>query len=273
MITMNIRKMNKLILVLSFIAVTSCSLSPGMYFKSDFQENKKEFVYLDDNKQTSIPVEPINLDLITKLSIGKPVPYKIGVGDGLVVTIWGLPETFPMNSINNETNTRIVNTDGTIFFPYVGEVNALGKTQVELRNILTDGLSVFFTDPQLDVSISKFNSQKIYILGEVTKPMKVFLTETPLSLTDALGESLGLKTETSAANEVFIIRSRDNGNPQVFKADMSSPAGYIVAGEFILKPEDVIYVNAKGTTRWNRVISQFFPFSTLLNSVNNLVED
>ena len=38
-----------------------------------------------------------------------------------------------------------------------------------------------------------------------------------------------------------------------------------------LKNEDIIYVNAKGTTRWNRVISQFFPFSTFLNSIDNLV--
>ena len=40
-----------------------------------------------------------------------------------------------------------------------------------------------------------------------------------------------------------------------------------------LKDNDVIYVNAKGTTRWNRVISQFFPFSSFLNSVDNLTTD
>ena len=51
---------------------------------------------------------------------------------------------------------------------------------------------------------------------------------------------------------------------------MSSPAGFIAAGNFYLSDNDVVYVNAKGTARWNRVISQFFPFSSLLNSLDNL---
>ena len=38
-----------------------------------------------------------------------------------------------------------------------------------------------------------------------------------------------------------------------------------------LSDNDIVYVNSKGTTRWNRVISQFFPFSSFLNSVDNLV--
>ena len=51
---------------------------------------------------------------------------------------------------------------------------------------------------------------------------------------------------------------------------MSSPANFINSGNFFLKDNDIIYVNASGTTRWNRVISQFFPFSTFLASVNSL---
>ena len=62
---------------------------------------------------------------------------------------------------------------------------------------LTDRLSVFFKDPQLDVNIASFESQKIYLLGEVTRPMKVNIKETPLSLSDALGEVQGLSTTTS----------------------------------------------------------------------------
>ena len=72
-------------------------------------------------------------------------------------------------------------------------------------------------------------------------------------------------------SEVFVIRQpTKDQEAQIFSVDMSSPAGFIGAGNFYLSDNDIIYVNAKGTARWNRVISQFFPFSSFLNSINNL---
>ena len=96
----------------------------------------------------------------------------------------------------------------------------------------------------------------------------------PLSLSEALGQANGLNTNTSDASNVFIIRqAKLDQIPRIFKADLSSPSGFIDAGNFYLNDNDIIYVNAKGTTRWNRVISQFFPFSSFLNSINNLTSE
>ena len=198
--------------------------------------------------------------------------YEIGIGDQISITVWGLPEFFPMTGINPESNLRRVDGKGNIFFPFVGNIRAAGKTQDQLRHDLTIGLSGSFNDPQLDVSISKFNSQRVYLLGEVTKPMRIDITDIPLTLSDALGQASGVNTVTANGEEVFIIRqAKDDEEPLIFRADLSSPSGFLDAGNFYLKNEDIIYVNAKGTTRWNRVISQFFPFSTFLNSIDNLV--
>ena len=56
----------------------------------------------------------------------------------------------------------------------------------------------------------------------------------------------------------------------IYVADMSSPSAFIDAGNFYLEDNDIVYVNPKSITRWNRVISQFFPFSSFLNSIDNL---
>ena len=136
-------------------------------------------------------------------------------------------------------------------------------------------LQNYFKDIQLDLTIVNFNSQKIYILGEVSTPMKINLTDIPLSLSNALGQARGLNTISANGSEVFIIRQLDN-NPEsakIFQADLDSPAGFLSTNNFYLANNDIIYVNAKGTTRWNRVISQFFPFSSFLNSVDNLIDD
>ena len=82
-----------------------------------------------------------------------------------------------------------------------------------------------------------------------------------------------MNTNTSEGEDVFIIRQVSSQEQRIFRVDLSSPAGFLSAGNFILADNDIVYVNAKGTTRWNRVISQFFPFSSFLNSVDNLLDD
>ena len=86
-----------------------------------------------------------------------------------------------------------------------------------------------------------------------------------------MGEVSGINTNSGNGSEVYVIRQAYKDNePMIFRADLASPAGFLAAGSFYLEDNDIIYVNAKGTIRWNRVISQFFPFSTFLNSIDNL---
>ncbi len=254
---------------ISFI-LSSCALSPGMFMPSSNNWSGENTVFIE-SLDKYILIEKISkeIDLIKTEDI-----YRIGKGDQLSITIWGLPEIFPITGgINPELNTRRVDSNGNIFFPFVGLIKASGKTQDELRKDLTSELSKMFKNIQLDLSIAGFNSQKIYLLGEVTVPKEVNLTDIPLSLSDAIGQSKGLNTNTAEGEDVFVIRQIFNQEPRIFRVDLSSPAGFLSAGNFFLADNDIIYVNAKGTTRWNRVISQFFPFSSFLNSVDNLLDD
>ena len=250
--------------------LSSCVLSPGMFMSSSNNWSGENTVFVSSLNR-SILIQPITEKIELKKNIGT---YKIGKGDQLFVTVWGLPDIFPLTgSVNSELNTRRVDSNGNIFFPFVGLILAEGKTQDELRNHLTLQLSKMFKNVQLDIAIVNFNSQKVYILGEVTSPKTINLTDTPLSLANAIGESKGLNTNTSEGEDVFVIRQTSSQNPQIYRVDLSSPSGFLSAGNFYLTDNDIVYVNAKGTTRWNRVISQFFPFSSFLNSIDNLVDD
>lgn len=264
--TMTKHNLSLAIALLFFMA--GCSLSPGMHMTSKSLENNK-VVFIDSINQ-NIVIQDISDSIEIDNSI-----YKIGNGDQISITVWGLPDIFPVSNINPDQNLRRVDSNGNIYFPYVGIIKASGKTQDELRTDLSLQLSKNFNSPQLDVSIARFNSQKVYILGEVTKPMKINITDITLSLSDVLGEVGGLNTNTSNGSEVYVIRQSftKNGLPSIYRADLSSPSGFIDSGRFNVKDNDIVYVNAKGTTRWNRVVSQFFPFSAFLNSVDNLTSD
>ena len=256
-----------LVIAMSF---TSCVLSPGMFMSTSNNWNGDNTVFVSSLNK-NITITPIVEMTKLKKSIDF---YEIGKGDQLFVTIWGLPDIFPVTgSVNSELNTRRVDSNGNIFFPYVGLILAEGKTQDELRKDLTFELSKMFKNIQLDIAIAGFNSQKVYLLGEVTTPKVIKLSDIPLSLSNAIGESKGLNTNTSEGEDVFVIRQNSNKDPQIFRVDLSSPSGFLSAGNFYLADSDIVYVNAKGTTRWNRVISQFFPFSSFLNSVDNLIDD
>ena len=126
------QKMTKkvIFLLVILIALSSCVLSPGMFMSSSNNWNGENTVFVNSlNKR--IIIEPIT----DKIQIKKNVDvYKIGRGDQLFITIWGLPDIFPVTGgVNSDLNTRRVDSNGNIFFPYVGLILAEGKTQDELR--------------------------------------------------------------------------------------------------------------------------------------------
>ena len=263
------KKIKNIFPLLIIFLISSCSISPGMHMKtSTTWLDDQQSVYIDSLGREIIIQDISNLNSSPKNDYN----YMIGKGDQITITVWGIPEVFPLNNINPEANLRRVDSNGNIFFPYAGSVKAEGLSQNELREEISNKLATFFKDPQLDISITRFNSQRVYLLGEVIRPSKINITDIPLSLSEALGQTLGINNNTADGSEVFIIRQDYiNNNPEIFVADLSSPSGFISAGNFYLLDNDIVYVNAKGTARWNRVISQFFPFSTFLNSVDNLV--
>lgn len=264
---MNIKKISLYLVLLAYIS--SCSLSPGMHLETNSTWlDDDQYVYIDSiDKQVLIRN-------IKDYPSKQEFTYKIGKGDQISVTIWGLPDIFPVTNISQDQNLRRVDSNGNIFFPYAGLIQARGKTQDELRNLLTESLGKYFNNPQIDVSISKYNSQQVFILGEVNKAKKINITDIPISLSDAIGESNGLNSNTASGSGVFVIRQSSNPtNPEIYYADLEAPSGFIDASRFFLTHNDIVFVNSNSTTRWNRVIAQFFPFSSFLASVDNLTTD
>ena len=234
---------------------------------------KTEASWLDNELSIFIPELNTNIDIENISNIKNnnlDYNYKIGKGDQVSITVWGLPDIFPISNITPDQNLRRVDSNGNIF-SICRNCKSRRTNSRYLRENIANKLSTYFKDPQLDLSIARFNSQRVYLLGEVINPIKINITDIPLSLTEALGQTKGINNNTANGGEVFVIRqSNDNSPPRIFIADLSSPAGFLSAGSFYLSDNDVVYVNAKGTTRWNRVISQFFPFSSFLNSIDNL---
>lgn len=234
------------------VALTGCTLVPGSHFSGiDSSESISE---LDKN------LDNVNITLIDSFLISEQqqvkeastqasslvgintsnYQYKLGVGDVLTIGVWDHPELTIPAAVQRtaEFDGFRVQEDGTITYAYAPNLIAAGKTVNEIHKELVKQLSRVIEDPQVDVKVVGFRSQKAYITGEVTKPGVYPVTEVPMTLIDALNQAGGL-TESA---DWRMVTYTSGDKTEVIKLDDFYANGDISQNR-LLKHGDVIHVN------------------------------
>jgi polysaccharide export outer membrane protein len=100
----------------------------------------------------------------------------------------------------------------------------------------------------------------VYVMGEVNKPSTAYPLRTgALTLSEALAQAGSINSNSADAAQLYVIRSSQGTNPEVFHLDARSPVSMILANEFQLQPKDVVYVDGSGLVRFSRVLSLLLP--------------
>ncbi|MFA5701497.1 MAG: XrtA/PEP-CTERM system exopolysaccharide export protein [Desulfuromonas sp.] len=89
-------------------------------------------------------------------SVAQAGDYVIGAGDGLSISVWGVPE------LSVATTVR---PDGKITLPAVGDVTASGMTPTQLGQNLTQVLDDYVKSPIVTVTVEKVTNNRVYISG------------------------------------------------------------------------------------------------------------
>ena len=140
----------------------------------------------------------------------------------------------------------------------------------KVREIISTGLSRTFNNPQIDVN-ANFAQRRIYVVGEVIRPETIDLGQNSISLSDAIARAGGISSNTSDGSRVYVIRKGNEfEEARIFRANLETPAGFILTSQFNLESQDVVFIGPADITRWNRVIAQFFPFTSFINAVDNI---
>jgi polysaccharide export outer membrane protein len=168
------------------------------------------------------------------LSGFQPAPYAIGAGDVLYITVWDHPELTVPAGAQQQLNAagRLVQGDGTLFYPYVGKIAAAGMTPNELRDELADRLARYIEAPQVDVSILTYASQRVWVTGAAARAGVIPLTVVPLTLNDAIS-NVGLNPNEADLSGVRLTR---DGTTYVL--DLAAQGGEPI----YLKADDHIYI-------------------------------
>jgi len=192
--------------------------------------------------------------------------YEIGPGDVLMIRVWGDEDL---------TRAIVVSTEGSFRFPLIGEVQAAGRTVDEVGRTITERLAGgYLVDPQVEVMIKEYRSQKVYVLGEVVRP-GAYPLDSRASIIEIISKAGGLGKD--AGDEAEIIRGGkdwkkdkaltpdDQGVGQVIHVDLRGllagtldrGIGEIQNGDTVFVPKAKVFyifgeVAQPGKYRWER---------------------
>lgn len=169
----------------------------------------------------------------------QPQPYVIGPGDTLYITVWDHPElTSPAGAQQQPlANGRLVRSDGTLFYPYVGTLKVAGMTNEQLRQAISEKLAKYIEKPQVDVSVVGYNSQRVLLEGAFAKTDPQPITAVPLTLAQALGTA---SINAEQADLSGLVLTRDGHN---YPLDLDSlNNGDAVAQDIYLKAGDRLFL-------------------------------
>lgn len=157
--------------------------------------------------------------------------YTIGPGDALDVVIWREP------GLSGQVTVR---PDGFITLPLINEVQVVGMTSAQLREVLEKKYREFITDAYVTVRIMSIASNEIFLIGEVTNPGAYPLTgnDTVLQLLTRAG---GL-TPFADRDDIHIVR-REKEKVTEYVIDYDAILEGDLKQDILLRPGDRIVVH------------------------------
>ena len=191
-------------------------------------------VYLKDS------VTEAQKKVVSKPAIIKP-------GDRLAINITAINKeaaqafTVSATGATPDAQGYLVDSLGNIQLLQLGTVHVAGLTSAVLQDSLQRQLESYIKGPVVTVSIANF---KITVMGEVTTPGIITVTEDKINILQALTQS-GDLTLFAKRDNILVIRE-ENGTREFARLDISSNKIF-ESPYFNLQQNDFIYVEPNKT--------------------------
>ena len=126
--------------------------------------------------------------------------FVIGNDDVLAINVWKEPDL---------SRSIQVRPDGRISLPLMGEVQAAGRTPLQLEQDIATQLRNYIAKPEVTVMVDQINSKKFNILGQVAKPGSYSLSLAP-TIVDAIATAGGLR-DFAKQKSIYVLRQNSGG--------------------------------------------------------------
>lgn len=238
------RKLKRLTLgvLLAFMLVSCQSYKKVSYLQDTALVNDTE----QGVRQTGVKVMPKDL-LTIVVSCSTPelaAPFNLinsGTGSGTE------GKTVGQGTASSALQQYLVDNQGNINFPVLGEIHVGGLTKLEIENLIIDKLKVYLKEaPLVTVRIVNY---RISVLGEVTKPGSFIVSNEKVNLLEALAMA-GDLTIYGMRDNVKLIRTGQDNKQEIITLDLNK-AEMVMSPYYQLQQNDIIYVTPNKTKAKN----------------------
>lgn len=260
------RRLNGLIFLLMILLFVSCQ----SYKKVSYlQDTALVIDTVQQVQQVGVKVMPKDL-LTIIVSCSTPelaAPFNLVNPDAVGVERKKMRE----NTSSSAPQQYLVDNQGTINFPILGEIYVGGLTKQEIENLIIEKLKVYLKEiPLVTVRIVNY---RISVLGEVTKPGSFIVSNEKINLLEALAMA-GDLTIYGRRDNVKLIRTGQDNKQEIITMDLNK-AETVFSSYYQLQQNDIIYVTPNKTKAKNSDIGSstglWFSATSILVSLATLL--
>lgn len=195
--------------------------------------------------------------------------YRIAPNDAIIFRVF-TNDGFKLINLATESNTAfrndvdvIVQSDGTIKMPLIGNLQVSGLTIKEAEKLLEEKYSTYYVNPFVTLKVS--NKRVIVFPGAGGSAKVIGLNNNNTTVLEAIASAGGLPDE-GKAYKVKLIRANPDplAKPYVFLMDLSKIEG-VAMGRSKVQANDIIYVEQRYRPL-KTIASELTPLITLITS-------
>ncbi len=166
------------------------------------------------------------------------VERRIAPGDTLTIDV---------SPAKEYSRDAIVQPDGSIEMLMIGAVHVAGLTAEQARAVLIKKLSVYVSNPKVNVSTRVFSSRFVIIAGEINLA-GTYEYKDDMRIMDLIMKAGGPK-DGAKLKSVKIFRKEGDRTARLIVNDFEKVLEGDFTGNLQLKPMDTVYVQTKSFTK------------------------
>ena len=259
-------KLFKPMIVAAMVAMlASCGSTKDVpYFQNSTSVDLSQSSFLYDARimpkdQLNITVSTINDEAAAPFNMTIPTPYTVGQRTSY--------------SYGGMLQSYLVDNNGKINFPIVGEITVGGLTKSEAEALIAQKIQPYINEAERPIVTVRMIGYQISVIGEVTRPGTFTVSREKITVLEALAQA-GDLTIYGQRKNVQLIREDSNGQKSIHIIDLTD-ANLINSPYYYMQQNDVIYVTPNNIKAQNSsvgsVTSLWFSGTSILISLTSLL--
>lgn len=260
-------KFSTFLLSLVVIAmITSCSSSKKVAYLENFSAvNMPTAGNLYDAR--IMPKDELTI-IVNTVTPSAAAPFNLTIPTAL-------SSSSSSRALTNQQNlqTYLVDNDGTINVPVIGNVKVGGLTKKEAEQLILEKIRPYLAESEKPIVTVKLSGFSISVLGEVLTPGNYEVTNEKINVLEALAKA-GDMTIYGVRDRVKLIREDAEGKKSIYILNLND-ANILTSPYYYLQQNDIIYVEPNKAKAQNSDIGNmttlWFSATSILVSVASLL--